>query len=1037
MNEAKLRELRNEFEVLGLNHTSEYKMLFGNENVDMGHSISAEQVKELSERLVNYKAMLEKLRANRVMSAKSLPTFLVNYKSDRGRAEQIAPVLEDRYKAYVKDRYRLKEDIKSLRRKHILAELADPNISETQRQNLTLELRFISVMPVYERLRTEITRGLEEFTASNVDFTMETGYLDRNFFRREKSSSNLERLENFELQIKIEQEKRKRLKTRAFMNEVFQCNSEFLEFHKQRVKGAKKLANSIKLQIEVMRKRDQQEMDNDTRERLELLRAKNVDGYLDILKKVKDQRIIELLQETDAFLKDICSKVHQGLQGPTVQARPSDQGQTGVTPQGEEQETELNPGEPRPYDINQSMMRTENYNTMYYNYINQNVEVIREQPSWLEGGQLKSYQLAGLQWMVSLYNNRVNGILADEMGLGKTIQTIALLCYVMEHKQNFGPFLVVVPLGTLTNWKLEFEKWAPSIKKVIYKGTPQERKEMAAFLRNNRFNVCLTTYEYVLKDKSELNRFHWQYIIVDEGHKMKNPKSQFAMTLGQVYNSEHRLLLTGTPLQNNLSELWSLLNFLLPKVFNSCEEFEKWFKTPMKKYGNVAEKELELTEEEKLLIVNRFHQVLRPFLLRRVKREVEAELPQKVERIIKVDMSAWQKIIYNQIAQKESRVILEQEARTNGLLLNKMNNMIMQLRKICNHPYLFQDYYAESEELMRSSGKFELLDRLVPKLIKAGHRMLIFTQMTQIIELLEVFMRYRSIKFLSLMGSTKHEERGERIALFNRENSEYPVFLLSTRAGGLGLNLQTADTVILFDSDWNPQMDLQAQDRVHRIGTLREVRVLRLVTNKTIEERILSKASYKRSLDEMVIQAGMYNNKSTDVERRQKLEEIIKKQNIQVKPDDEVPNDEEINRIIARDDAEFEFYQDLDKLRYETEALIYPRFNRLVNYRLVSLEEVPDYVIRKDEKPPETEELGKKRRIKIRNMEDLNDEDSLDEEIAKIEKERKRKLKERNLERRRRMERGTEDAQEEKVVAEVEEGRCDDIFLDSESEQDS
>lgn len=216
--------------------------------------------------------------------------------------------------------------------------------------------------------------------------------------------------------------------------------------------------------------------------------------------------------------------------------------------------------------------------------------------------------------------------------------------------------------------------------------------------------------------------------------------------------------------------------------------------------------------------------------------------------------------------------------------------MIMQLRKVCNHPYLFEDSYLENENTMRVSGKFELLDRIIPKLIKTGHRMLIFTQMTQLIDILEYFLKYRGIKLLRLDGATKLEERAMRVAEFNRENSEYSVFLLSTRAGGLGLNLQTADTVILFDSDWNPQMDLQAQDRAHRIGTMKEVRVFRLITNGTIEENILSKASYKKNLDEMIIQAGMYNNKSTDVERRQRLEEIIKKSSLD-KSEDEIPND--------------------------------------------------------------------------------------------------------------------------------------------------
>lgn len=1008
MIEHKLKDVLFEIERLGLTNVAEYIKLkdASEKNTDLPTDCDLDSVCAMLE---NYKILLAKFHQNRQISEQSLSNYFEHFKSEKIVVENSKPVLEDKYKAYLKDKMKLKEDLKQFRKFNINAQLQTEDIDLEKRQKLMLESRFINVMPQYENLRHQILKNIMEFGNNNVEFMMERQYLDRGFFKREKINSNLEKIENFELQIKIEQEKRKKLKQRSFMNEMFVCNSEFLEFHKRKFKDMKKLANNVKLQIELMRKKDQKEIDIEAKERFESLKTQNYDDYVLKLKMAKDQRIIELLEETDNFLREIGAKVVENKGLPE-----ENKIEEGIKVEGAE------------YDMTQSMMLTHNYNKMYYNFINKNVEVITEQPSLLEGGKLKNYQIVGLQWMISLYNNKVNGILADEMGLGKTIQTIALFCYIMEHKQNFGPFLVVVPLSTLTNWKIEFEKWAPSIKKVIYKGSPQERKEIAAYIKNNKFNVCLTTYEYVLKDKSELNRFHWQYIVVDEGHKMKNPKSQFAMTLGQIYNSEHRILLTGTPLQNNLTELWSLLNFLLPKVFSSCDEFEKWFKMPMKKFG--AEKELDLTEEQKLLIVHRFHQVLRPFLLRRIKLEVESELPQKVEYIIKVEMSTWQKIIYDQIAQKESKNILENEVKYNCFMLNKMNNMIMQLRKICNHPYLFQDYYNESEELMRSSGKFELLDRIVPKLIKTGHRMLIFTQMTQVIDLLEVFMRFRSIKYLRLDGSTKHEERGERMAIFNKKNSEFPVFLLSTRAGGLGLNLQTADTVILFDSDWNPQMDLQAQDRVHRIGTLKEVRVLRLVTNGTIEERILSKASYKRSLDEMVIQAGMYNNRSSDQERRQKLEEIIKRQNIQEKRNDEIPNDEEINKLISRNDAEFEFFMELDKLRYEQESRIYPHFDKNINYRLITLDEVPDFIKEERKKPNEADELGKRRKIKIRNIEDLNDDDSLDEEIARIEKDKKRKLRERNLERIKKQEENADEKLEVQAEELIDEN---DIFIDS------
>lgn len=389
---------------------------------------------------------------------------------------------------------------------------------------------------------------------------------------------------------------------------------------------------------------------------------------------------------------------------------------------------------------------------------------------------------------------------------------------------------------------------------------------------------------------------------------MKNSRSKFAQTLGQQYNSEHRLLLTGTPLQNNLAELWSLLNFLLPKVFSSCDDFEKWFSMPLARISSDKEK-CDLSEEEKLLIINRLHQVLRPFLLRRVKKEVESEIPNKVEHVIKIELSAWQKIVYNQI---KDNGVLSRDPSTGKIGTKALMNLMMQLRKICNHPYLFLDpneYNTHLDDnIYRVSGKFELLDRIIPKLIQTRHRILIFSQMTQLMDIMQLYFQFRGFRYLRLDGNTKADERGERMAMFNKEHSEYDIFLLSTRAGGLGLNLQSADTVILFDSDWNPQMDLQAQDRAHRIGQKSEVRVFRLVTNSWIEEEILAKAAFKMNLDEIFIQAGLYNQKSTESERRERLEDLLKKKNIYEELDDEIPNDEQINEMLARNEVFYKLF---------------------------------------------------------------------------------------------------------------------------------
>lgn len=345
----------------------------------------------------------------------------------------------------------------------------------------------------------------------------------------------------------------------------------------------------------------------------------------------------------------------------------------------------------------------------------------------------------------------------------------------------------------------EFNKWAPDIIKVVYKGTPDERRRiLKEDIESRMLNVLITTYEYIMKDKSALRKLTWQYIIVDEGHRMKNAQSKFAQTLGNFYQSKHRILLTGTPLQNNLPELWALLNFLLPTIFSSVETFDQWFNKPFAAFRNqtqvVEENSGEinvLTQEERMLIVHRLHEVLRPFVLRRVKDQVLDQLPEKIEKVLRCSLSGWQKKMYRSITMKG---LSNKDGAFGGL-----NNTIMQLRKVCNHPYLFIRDYVIDENLIRAAGKFELLDRMLPKLKAAGHRVLIFSQMVEVMNFLEQFFIYRSFNFLRLDGNTAADEREKRMFAFNDPYSPYFIFLLSTRAGGLGLNLATADTVIIFD----------------------------------------------------------------------------------------------------------------------------------------------------------------------------------------------------------------------------------------------
>uniref|UniRef100_A0A8C7D6D5 SWI/SNF related BAF chromatin remodeling complex subunit ATPase 2 n=1 Tax=Oncorhynchus kisutch TaxID=8019 RepID=A0A8C7D6D5_ONCKI len=588
----------------------------------------------------------------------------------------------------------------------------------------------------------------------------------------------------------------------------------------------------------------------------------------------------------------------------------------------------------------------------YYGVAHAIIERVDKQSSLLINGMLKHYQVQGLEWMVSLYNNNLNGILADEMGLGKTIQTIALITYLMEHKRLNGPYLIIVPLSTLSNWVYELDKWSPSVVKISYKGTPAMRRGLVAQLRSGKFNVLLTTYEYIIKDKQILAKIRWKYMIVDEGHRMKNHHCKLTQVLNTHYVAPRRLLLTGTPLQNKLPELWALLNFLLPTIFKSCNTFEQWFNAPFAMTGE----RVDLNEEETILIIRRLHKVLRPFLLRRLKKEVESQLPEKVEYVIKCDMSAIQRVLYRHM---QGRGILltdgsEKDKKGKGGAKTLMNT-IMQLKKICNHPYMFphiEESFAEhlgfpngvisGHELYRASGKFELLDRILPKLHVTNHRVLLFCQMTSLMTIMEDYFAYRNFLYLRLDGTTKSEDRAALLKKFNEKGSQYFVFLLSTRAGGLGLNLQAADTVVIFDSDWNPHQDLQAQDRAHRIGQKNEVRVLRLCTVNSVEEKILAAAKYKLNVDQKVIQAGMFDQKSSSHERRAFLQAILETEE-QNEEEDEVPDDETLNQMIARNEDEFELFMSMDLDRRREDARNPKRMPRLMEE-----DELPSWIVKDD-----------------------------------------------------------------------------------------
>ncbi|KAM6290003.1 chromodomain-helicase-DNA-binding protein 1 isoform 2-T2 [Aegotheles albertisi] len=473
---------------------------------------------------------------------------------------------------------------------------------------------------------------------------------------------------------------------------------------------------------------------------------------------------------------------------------------------------------------------------------------LKKQPAYIGGHdslELRDYQLNGLNWLAHSWCKGNSCILADEMGLGKTIQTISFLNYLFHEHQLYGPFLLVVPLSTLTSWQREIQTWAPQMNAVVYLGDITSRNMIRTHewmhpqTKRLKFNILLTTYEILLKDKSFLGGLNWAFIGVDEAHRLKNDDSLLYKTLID-FKSNHRLLITGTPLQNSLKELWSLLHFIMPEKFSSWEDFEEEHGKG-REYGYAS-----------------LHKELEPFLLRRVKKDVEKSLPAKVEQILRMEMSALQKQYYKWILTRNYKALSKgSKGSTSGFL-----NIMMELKKCCNHCYLIKppddnEFYNKQEalqHLIRSSGKLILLDKLLIRLRERGNRVLIFSQMVRMLDILAEYLKYRQFPFQRLDGSIKGELRKQALDHFNAEGSEDFCFLLSTRAGGLGINLASADTVVIFDSDWNPQNDLQAQARAHRIGQKKQVNIYRLVTKGSVEEDILERAKKKMVLDHLVIQ---------------------------------------------------------------------------------------------------------------------------------------------------------------------------------------
>ncbi|KAL9461570.1 hypothetical protein AB3S75_004544 [Citrus x aurantiifolia] len=533
----------------------------------------------------------------------------------------------------------------------------------------------------------------------------------------------------------------------------------------------------------------------------------------------------------------------------------------------------------------------------------------RELVSLLTGGKLKSYQLKGVKWLISLWQNGLNGILADQMGLGKTIQTIAFLAHLKGNGLH-GPYLVIAPLSTLSNWVNEISRFVPSVSAIIYHGSKKERDEIRRKHMPRaigpKFPIVVTSYEVALSDaRKYLRHYNWKYLVVDEGHRLKNPKCKLLKELKYIPIG-NKLLLTGTPLQNNLAELWSLLHFILPDIFSSLEEFQSWFDLSGKCNSEVMKEELE--EKRRGQMVAKLHAILRPFLLRRMKSDVEQMLPRKKEIILYATMTEHQRNFQDHLINKTLENHLREKVVSAGRgMKGKLNNLMVQLRKNCNHPDLLESAFSDScfyppvEQIVEQCGKFRLLDRLLARLFARNHKVLVFSQWTKILDIMEYYFNEKGYEVCRIDGSVRLDERKRQIQDFNDVNSSYRIFLLSTRAGGLGINLTAADTCILYDSDWNPQMDLQAMDRCHRIGQTKPVHVYRLATAQSVEGRILKRAFSKLKLEHVVIGKGQFHQERTKSNCIDALEE---EDLLALLQDEETAEDKMIQTDIGEEDLE-------------------------------------------------------------------------------------------------------------------------------------
>ncbi|VDK39305.1 unnamed protein product [Taenia asiatica] len=555
---------------------------------------------------------------------------------------------------------------------------------------------------------------------------------------------------------------------------------------------------------------------------------------------------------------------------------------------------------------------------------------ITEDEVYRNDNRLREYQVEGVNWLSFCWYNKRNCILADEMGLGKTVQSIAFLLEVVK-AGVVGPFLIIVPLSTVGNWQREFENWS-DLNAIVYHGSAVSRsmiQEYELFYHrkkasggsvvalsvssNNlfssqyrhdiyKFNVLITTFEVLMSDIEFFGKMHWAVAIIDEAHRLKNKKCKLGEGL-RYLDLDHRVLLTGTPLQNNVEELFGLLNFLEPERFACASTF-------LAEFGELK------TEQQ----VEDLKTLLKPMMLRRLKEDVEKSLAPKEETIIEVELTNLQKKYYRAIMERNFTFLCK---GTTGSNMPNLMNVMMELRKCCNHPFLIKGAeeailseqrvlaeadpskpYNEEQQMfnamLNASGKLVLIHKLLPKLKAGGHKVLVFSQMIRVLDILEDYLVYQGFSFERIDGRIHGLMRQEAIDRFCNDPDKF-VFLLCTKAGGLGINLTAADVVIIYDSDWNPQNDLQAQARCHRIGQQKMVKVYRLITRNTYEREMFDRASLKLGLDKAVLQSTGAHARQAQLSKKE-VEELLKKGAYGALMDDDKAGDdfceEDIDQIL-------------------------------------------------------------------------------------------------------------------------------------------